>query len=76
MGLMTLSELHCVMTSGFSTVSGSLFGLYMQFGVPAADLIAASFMSAPAALAVARMFYPPTPDSLLDKVDKLTFPKT
>ena len=30
---MTLSELHCVMTSGFATVSGSLLGAYTGFGV-------------------------------------------
>ena len=52
------SELNAVMTGGFATVAGTVIGAYIEFGVPANHLIAASFMSAPAALAVAKLGWP------------------
>ena len=70
---MTLAELHCVMTSGFATVTGSLFGLYVSLGVPPSYLIAASVMSAPAALAVAKLFWPETDVSVISNGDQLEF---
>lgn len=30
---MTLSEIHAVMTGGFSTIAGSVMGAYISFGV-------------------------------------------
>jgi nucleoside permease NupC len=29
---MTASELHAVMTGGFATIAGSVFGVYVSFG--------------------------------------------
>jgi CNT family concentrative nucleoside transporter len=29
---MTESELHAVMTGGFATIAGSVFGIYISFG--------------------------------------------
>ncbi|XP_072441897.1 solute carrier family 28 member 3-like [Chiloscyllium punctatum] len=55
---LTKSEIHSVMTSGFATIAGSVLGAYISFGVPAAHLLTASVMSAPAALAVAKLFWP------------------
>ncbi|RUS81030.1 hypothetical protein EGW08_011196 [Elysia chlorotica] len=55
---MTLSELHAVMTNGFATVSGGTLAAYILYGAPANHLISASFMSAPAALAMSKLFYP------------------
>ena len=49
---MTMSELHAVMTGGFATVAGGVLAAYVSFGIPAEHLIAASVMSAPAALAI------------------------
>jgi concentrative nucleoside transporter, CNT family len=60
---MTQSELHAVMTGGFATISGGVLAAYISFGVPAEHLIAASVMSAPAALALSKLFYPETEDS-------------
>ncbi|EDV25882.1 uncharacterized protein TRIADDRAFT_24158 [Trichoplax adhaerens] len=57
---MTKSELHAVMTGGFATIAGSVLGAYIGLGVPATHLLTASFMSAPAALAVAKLVYPET----------------
>ena len=34
---MTLSELHAVMTGGFSTIAGSVLGAYISFGVSCDD---------------------------------------
>lgn len=55
---MTLSELHAVMTNGFATVSGGTLAAYILYGAPANHLISASFMSAPAALAISKLFFP------------------
>lgn len=60
---MTMSELHAVMTGGFATVSGGVLAAYVSFGVPAEHLIAASVMSAPAALAISKIMFPETEKS-------------
>lgn len=57
---LTNSELHAVLTSGFATVAGTVIAAYIEFGVPAEHVISASFMSAPAALAVAKIAFPET----------------
>lgn len=64
--LMTRSELHAVMTGGFATVSGAVLAAYIAFGVDAAHLLSASIMSAPAALAYSKLFYPETKKSKTD----------
>jgi CNT family concentrative nucleoside transporter len=57
---MTRSELFCVMSSGMATVAGSVLVAYMGMVGPeyAGHLIAASFMSAPAAIGFAKMLVP------------------
>ncbi|MCL2928102.1 MAG: NupC/NupG family nucleoside CNT transporter [Trichodesmium sp. MAG_R01] len=60
---MTNSELHAVMTGGFATVAGGVLAAYISFGVPAEHLIAASVMSAPAALAISKILLPETEES-------------
>uniref|UniRef100_A0A8C4RY55 Sodium/nucleoside cotransporter n=1 Tax=Erpetoichthys calabaricus TaxID=27687 RepID=A0A8C4RY55_ERPCA len=57
---LTKSEIHAVMTGGFATIAGSVLGAYIQAGVPASHLLTASVMSAPASLAVAKLFWPET----------------
>eukprot|EP00058_Branchiostoma_floridae_P022180 XP_002607670.1 hypothetical protein BRAFLDRAFT_123273 [Branchiostoma floridae] len=61
---MTKSELHAVMTGGFATIAGSVLGAYIAFGVPPTHLLTASVMSAPAALAVSKLFYPETEETM------------
>ncbi|XP_011838128.1 PREDICTED: solute carrier family 28 member 3 isoform X1 [Mandrillus leucophaeus] len=56
----TKSELHAIMTAGFSTIAGSVLGAYISFGVPSSHLLTASVMSAPASLAAAKLFWPET----------------
>ncbi len=43
---------------GFATIAGPVMGAFISFGIPAAHLISASVMSAPAALAYAKLIYP------------------
>jgi concentrative nucleoside transporter, CNT family len=59
----TMSELHSIMTGGFATIAGGVLAAYISFGVPAVHLIAASVMSAPAALAISKIMYPETEES-------------
>ena len=64
---MTKSELMAVMTGGFATVSGGVLAIYVSWltdiqGI-AGHLLAASVMSAPAALVVAKIVYPETEES-------------
>ena len=64
---MTKSELMAVMTGGFATVSGGVLAIYVSWltdiqGI-AGHLLAASVMSAPAALVVAKIIYPETKES-------------
>ncbi|XP_045168651.2 solute carrier family 28 member 3-like [Mercenaria mercenaria] len=66
---MTRSELHAVMTGGFATIAGSVLGAYITFGVPANHLLSASVMSAPAALAIAKLSYPETQRSKASNKD-------
>ncbi len=61
---MTQSELHAVMTGGFATIAGGVMAAYISFGVSAEHLIAASVMSAPAALAISKLLFPETEKSL------------
>lgn len=62
---MTTSELMAVMTAGFATVAGGVLAAYVGMMVDffpdiAGHLIAASVMSAPAALVVAKLMVPET----------------
>ena len=64
---MTKSELMAVMTGGFATVSGGVLAIYVSWltdiqGI-AGHLLAASVMSAPAALVVAKIIYPEAEES-------------
>jgi concentrative nucleoside transporter, CNT family len=62
---MTVSELMAVMTAGFATVAGGVMAAYVgmllaYFPDIAGHLLAASVMSAPAALVVAKLMVPET----------------
>ena len=57
---LTMSELHAVMTGGFATIAGGVMAAYISFGISPEHIIAASVMSAPAALAMAKIFHPET----------------
>ncbi len=58
--MMTMSELMAIMTGGFATIAGGVMAAYVRFGVDAGHLMAASVMSAPAALVMAKIIFPET----------------
>ncbi len=55
---MTKSELFTIMVGGFATIAGGVLAGYIAMGVPAGHLIAASVMSAPAALVIGKIIFP------------------
>jgi CNT family concentrative nucleoside transporter len=64
---MTRSEVFIVMTAGFATIAGSVMVIYVTFLSPVMDnplsqLLIASLMAAPAAVAVALTIVPETKD--------------
>ncbi|HVR30448.1 MAG TPA: NupC/NupG family nucleoside CNT transporter [Thermoanaerobaculia bacterium] len=66
---MTRSELMAVMTGGFATIAGGVLAAYVgllsqDFPDIAGHLLAASVMSAPAALVMAKLMVPETEESL------------
>jgi concentrative nucleoside transporter, CNT family len=61
--MMTRSELMAVMTGGFATIAGGVLAAYVGMGVSAGHLIAASVMSAPAALVMAKIVVPESEES-------------
>lgn len=60
---MTLSEIQCMMTGGMATVAGGVLAAYVGFGISAGHLLAASIMSAPAAIVIAKIIHPETETS-------------
>ncbi len=60
---MTTSELLTVMLGGFATIAGGVMAGYIAMGIDPGHLLAASVMSAPAALAVGKLIYPETKHS-------------
>ncbi|KAG5677451.1 hypothetical protein PVAND_007209 [Polypedilum vanderplanki] len=60
---LTHSEIHAVMVSGLSTVSGSVMAAYINFGAEPSHLITASVMAAPASLFFAKLVWPETEES-------------
>ncbi len=64
---MTRSEIMAIMTVGFATIAGGVMAIYVKWlaNVPniAGHLMAASVLSAPAALVIAKVMHPETEDS-------------
>lgn len=61
---LTLAELHQVMTCGFATIAGSVLVAYIGLGLNAQALVSSCIMSIPASLAVSKMRYPETEETL------------
>ncbi len=55
---MTSSEIMSLMTGGMATIAGGVLVAYVGFGIEASHLLAASVMSAPAALVCAKLMVP------------------
>ncbi|KAM8780979.1 sodium/nucleoside cotransporter 2 [Rhynchonycteris naso] len=72
---MTLSEIHAVMTGGFATISGTVLGAFISFGVEASSLISASVMAAPSALALSKLVYPEVEESKFKNKEGVKLPR-
>lgn len=55
---MTRSELMALMVGGFATIAGGVLAAFVGLGIDAGHLVAASVISAPAALLVAKVMQP------------------
>jgi len=60
---MTRSELMAMMTGGMATIAGGVMVLYATLGADPGHLLAASIMSAPASLVIAKIMVPETETS-------------
>jgi CNT family concentrative nucleoside transporter len=61
---LTLAELHQVMTSGFATIAGSVLVAYIGLGLNPQALVSSCIMSIPASLAVSKLRYPETEETI------------
>jgi CNT family concentrative nucleoside transporter len=57
---MTKSEFLVVMISGMGSISGAILAVFAGMGVPAKHLLAASVMSVPASILIAKIIFPET----------------
>ncbi len=74
------SELHSIMTGGFATVAGGVMAAYVGFlsgSIPtiAGHLVAASIMSAPAALALSKVMFPMPAEAEIKDMDPFSIEK-
>lgn len=61
---MTKAELHQIMTCGFATISGSVLVGYIGLGLNPEALVSSCIMSIPASLAISKLRYPETEETL------------
>ena len=61
---LTDAELHQVMTSGFATIAGSVLAAYIGLGISPLALVSSCVMSIPASLAISKLRYPETEETL------------
>jgi CNT family concentrative nucleoside transporter len=73
---MTRSELMATMVPGFASTAGGVLAAYVSMGIDAGHLVAASVMSAPAGLLIAKVIVPESektlaPESVLVEVSEV-----
>lgn len=61
---MTKAEIHQIMTSGFSTIAGSMLVAYIGLGINPQAIVSSCIMSIPASLACAKLRYPETEETV------------
>ncbi|PHH90858.1 hypothetical protein CDD83_2457 [Cordyceps sp. RAO-2017] len=61
---MTKAEIHQIMTCGFATISGSVLVGYIGLGLNPEALVSSCIMSIPASLAISKLRYPETEETL------------
>lgn len=60
------AQLFCVMTSGMAGVAGTILAAYAAMGIKIDYLLAASFMSAPGSILMAKLLLPDTPGAIIE----------
>lgn len=73
---MTNSELMAMMTGGMATIAGGVMAAYAGMGADPGHLLAASIMSAPASLAIAKIILPEKEESPTKGEVKVAVPRT
>ncbi|GAB6166512.1 NupC/NupG family nucleoside CNT transporter [Thermostilla marina] len=73
---MTRSELMAMMTSGMATIAGSVMAAYVAMGADAGHILAASLMSAPASLVIAKIMVPEIEESPTKGTVKIQVPRS
>lgn len=61
---MTKAEIHQIMTCGFATIAGSVLVAYIGLGLNPQALVSSCIMSIPASLAVSKLRYPETEETI------------
>ncbi|KKY22795.1 putative h+ nucleoside cotransporter [Phaeomoniella chlamydospora] len=61
---MTIAEIHQIMCCGFATISGSVLVAYISLGLNAQAMVSSCIMSIPASLAISKLRYPETEETL------------
>ncbi|KAI5290291.1 hypothetical protein KEM54_001952 [Ascosphaera aggregata] len=61
---LTKAEIHQVMCSGYATIAGSVLVSYISMGVNPQAMVSSCVMSIPASLAMSKLRYPETEDTL------------
>lgn len=61
---LTMAELHQIMTCGFATIAGSVLVAYIGLGLNPQALVSSCIMSIPASLAVSKLRYPETEETI------------
>ncbi|KKF96588.1 Solute carrier family 28 member 3 [Ceratocystis platani] len=61
---MTKAEIHQILTCGFATISGSVLVAYIGLGLNAQAMVSACIMSIPASLAISKLRYPETEETM------------
>src|ERR1043165_3287131 len=72
---MTMSELLASMSGSMACIAGGVMAVYISMGVPAAYLLAASIMAAPASLVIAKIVWPEPEESAPKGAGKLQVKK-
>lgn len=62
---LTQAEIHQVMTCGFATIAGSILISLIKMGLNPQALVSSCIMSIPASLAISKMRYPETEETLM-----------
>lgn len=73
---MTRTEIMSMMVGGMASIAGGVMAAYVSFGVDAGHLLAASIMSAPAALICANIIIPETETSVTKGKVKIELEKS